>query len=143
MLVFMTMAMLMGVFMARPMMKAVFVRVSVFVVVMTMAMFVMIMIMIMIMFVVVVVRMIVTMAMIIEVDIKLHAIDAGLLGAFCMDVVALDLERLKLAFEFLEIRAQIQQGSDEHIAANAAESVEIKRVHSSSPATNALIWLAA
>jgi hypothetical protein len=132
MLVFMTMAMLMRVFMARPMMMAVFVRVSVFVVMMTMAMFV-----------VVVVRMIVTVAMVIQVHIKLHPVDASLLRTLRVDVVAFDLERLKLAFELLEIRAQIQHGPDEHIAANAAESVEVKRVHSSSPATNALIWLAA
>jgi hypothetical protein len=138
MLVLVAMAMLMRVFMflfvAMPMMMAVFVRVSVFVVIMRMPMIV---------FVIMIVGMVVTVAVIIQVHIKLHAIDAGLLCAFRVDVVAFDLERLKLALEFLEVRAQIQQRTDEHIAANAAESVEVKRVHSSSPAANALIWLAA
>jgi hypothetical protein len=137
-LVLVAVAMLMRVFMfmAMPMKMAVFVRVSVFVVMMRVPMVVVVMVMM-------IVRMIVTVAMIIRVHIKLHAINAGLLRAFRVGVIALDLERLKLALEFLEIRAQIQQGAHEHIAANAAENVEVKRVHSNSPAANALIWLAA
>ena len=47
--------------------------------------------------------------------------------------------------QFMGIHTQVEHGADEHVAADTAEDVEIKNIHSyfSSPQASALIWLAA
>jgi hypothetical protein len=133
--VFVLMTMIIVVVMVAMLMVFMRVGMLVLVVVMRVRMIVLLMIM--------VVRMIVAVAVIVQVHVKLHAIDPGFLRALRMNVITLHFQGLKLAFEFLEIRPQVEHCPHEHVAADAAENVEVKRVHSSSPAANALIWLAA
>ena len=64
-----------------------------------------------------------------DVDVEFDARDAGFFRAVRMQVIAIELELLELALEFLEIDAQVQKGADEHITGNAADEVEIKGAH--------------
>ena len=75
-----------------------------------------------------------------QMDVKFHACDAGLLLARDVQVITVELQFLQLALQPAGIRAEVNQRADEHVAADAAENVEIKCFHFS---TNALIWLAA
>ncbi len=76
-----------------------------------------------------------------EVNVKLDASDGRLLLARDVEVPAIELELVQLAFELARIHTEIQQRGDEHVAGNAAEQVEVKSLHAS--ARSALIWLAA
>ena len=84
-----------------------------------------------------------------EVDIELHAGDAGFLLARNVEVIAVELEFLQLAFQLARVHAEVEQRADEHVAADAAEDVEVKSFHSfdgdvtSAFRLSALIWLAA
>jgi hypothetical protein len=118
------------VMMTMPVLMAVF-MVLMFMMMVMMFSFVMLMAMVMVVIV------------ICHVHIELHAFNAGLLRPPAMQMVALELEGLEPALELAEFHAQVEQCPDEHIAADAAERIEVKRSHSSSPAANALIWLAA
>jgi hypothetical protein len=89
------------------------------------------------------VRVIMIVVVIAHVHIEFHAFDAGFLGAGTMQMVAVELEGLEFALEVAEFHTEVEQGAEEHIAANAAEGIKVKRSHSSSPAAKALIWLAA
>ena len=93
----------------------------------------------MFMFVVVIMIMLVVTHM----HIELHPIDSRLLRARAVEMEAFEFQRTQFAFEITEFHAKIEQRPEEHVPANAAERVEIKRFHSSSPVANALIWLAA
>jgi hypothetical protein len=83
------------------------------------------------------VRMLVAMVMMLEavnsvgheVDVKLHPGDGGFLPARNVEMVAVKLELLQLAFELGGIHAEIQQRADEHVTGDAAENVEVKRFH--------------
>jgi hypothetical protein len=75
-----------------------------------------------------------------QMDIKLHAGDAGFLLARNVQMITAEFQFLQLAFQLAGIRAEVNQRADEHVAADAAEDVEIKRFHFSA---SALIWLAA
>ena len=72
--------------------------------------------------------------------VEFNAGNAGSLLAENMQVPAVELQFFQLALQFFRIHAQINQRADEHVAADAAEEIEVKRFHFSS---NALIWLAA
>jgi hypothetical protein len=90
----------------------------------------------MLMSVLVVTLMRVTMAMVVvivvmlEVHIKLHARDALTLLSSDMQVVIIQLELRQFPLEFPGIHTQIDQGANEHVAADAAEDVEIESFHS-------------
>ena len=136
---FVAVAMFMRVLVMMTMMVAMLMRMS-----MSMFVFVMLVRVRMIVFIMImVVRMIVAVAMVVEMHVELHAVDAGFLRALRVDVIALYFQGLKLAFKRLEVHAEVEHCPHEHVAADAAENVQVKRVHSSSPAANALIWLAA
>ena len=75
-----------------------------------------------------------------QMDIKLHAGDAGIMFARDVEMIATEFQLLQLALQLARIRAEVNQRADEHVAADAAENVEVKRFHLS---TSALIWLAA
>ena len=75
-----------------------------------------------------------------QMGIKLHAGDAGFLFARDVKMIAAEFQLLQLALKLARIRAEVNQRADEHVAADAAENVEVKRFHFSA---NALIWLAA
>jgi len=64
-----------------------------------------------------------------EMDIKLHAGDAGFLFMGDVEVAAVELQFLQLALQLDRIRAEVNQRADKHVAADAAENVEIKRFH--------------
>ena len=76
-----------------------------------------------------------------EVDIKFYASDGKLLPARNMEMPAVELELLQLAFELGRIHAEVEQRGDEHVAGDAADEVEVKCFHSGE--TSAFIWLAA
>jgi len=90
----------------------------------------------------------------VPVDIELHAADARLLASRDMDVPAVKIEFFQFVFERLSVKTQIDHRAEKHVAANAAEDVEIKRFHwnferevlDRDPplaAASSLIWLAA
>ena len=76
-----------------------------------------------------------------------------------MEVIPAQTELLQFIFQAAKVHAQIQHGTNEHVAADAAEDVQIKRFHFSirragvagaiAPASlqtcsqRLLIWLAA
>ncbi len=64
-----------------------------------------------------------------EMDVKLHAFDGGLVLARDMEVIAVELEFAEFVFEFVRVHPQVNQGADEHVAADAAEDVEVKGFH--------------
>jgi hypothetical protein len=64
-----------------------------------------------------------------EVNIELDAGDARFLSALCVQVVALQMKLFQFMFEPVEIHTQIEQRANEHVAADAADEVEIKCLH--------------
>ena len=105
----------------------------------------------MVMLVVVVVIMILAMNAQIrrEVDVKLCAGDAALGGAGDVEVIAAQPEFGQPGFQLLRIEAEVKQSAEEHVAADAADQVEVKRLHSAGEraylrwSASVLIWLAA
>jgi hypothetical protein len=75
-----------------------------------------------------------------QMDVKLHAGDAGFLLARDVKMITAEFQLLQLALQLAVIHPEVNQCADEHVAADAAENVEVKRFHFSA---NALIWLAA
>ncbi len=80
---------------------------------------------------------------VLQVDVEFYTFDIGFLTAGRVQVVVIEAELLEFLFELTEIDAQIEHRTDEHIAADPAEDVEVDSFHLSSPAARALIWLAA
>ena len=78
-----------------------------------------------------------------QMHVQLDAFDAVFLPAGGVQVVAGEVEFAQLPFEQFKLDAQIQERAQEHVAADAAEQVQIQRFHFNSPAVRALIWLAA
>ena len=76
-------------------------------------------------------------------DVEFRSFDAGALLARDVKVILIEPQFLQFVFELMEIDAQIEQHADEHIAADPAKNIQIDRLHLSSPAAEALIWLAA
>ena len=68
-----------------------------------------------------------------EVNIELHAFDAGLLRSFGMQVITTHLEFAQFAFKRFEIDAEIEHGADEHVAADPAKDIEVKCIHITIP----------
>jgi hypothetical protein len=78
-----------------------------------------------------------------QVDIELRPADAGSQSARHVEMIVGQTQLLKLLLQTVEIHSEVKQGPDEHVPADAAEDIEVERVHVSSPAARALIWLAA
>src|SRR5256885_7148589 len=78
-----------------------------------------------------------------QMHIKLHSFNIGFLLPSCMQVIVLQLQLAQFAIQLLELDTQVQHRADEHVAADAAENIEVNGLHFSSPAARALIWLAA
>jgi hypothetical protein len=92
------------------------------------------------MFLFVFMRMVVIVVMFrFEVNVEFRSGNAGALLARDMEVILIERQFLQFALELMEINPQIQESSDEHVAADAAENVEVNRFHSSSLAARALI----
>ena len=71
----------------------------------------------------------VVMIVIMRVHVELHSFDAGLLFASGVQVVFEKMQLRQFVFELFERHAQVQQRADEHVAADAAEDIEIKTFH--------------
>ena len=105
---------------------AVVVLVVVMVIVVIMVMIVIMVVTMMMMLVRVVVRMFVVIR---QMHVEFHAFDAGFLFARDVQVVAVELQFFKFVLQLVRVRAQINHRADEHVAADAAEDVEVKRFH--------------
>ena len=111
----------------------------------------MLMAVVVMMVVIMMMRMTVVVAMIVimvfgQMHIELHACDAGFFPARDMEVIIAQAQFLQLMLELMRIDAQVQQRGHEHIAADAAENIEVKRLHRSREiylSVNALICAAA
>lgn len=64
-----------------------------------------------------------------EVNIELGPHDGRFGFASGVEVVAVQFEFAQFAFEGLGIDAEVDQGADEHIAADAAEDIEVEVGH--------------
>jgi len=64
-----------------------------------------------------------------EVNVELHALDAALGGAPVGEAVAVEVQLREPIFELAEIHAEIEQRTDEHVSAQAAEHIEVKGFH--------------
>jgi len=64
-----------------------------------------------------------------HVNIELDALDASLLPAPDVQMIAFQAQLAQLAFQLAGLDAQIQQGTDEHIAADSADQVQIQSSH--------------
>jgi hypothetical protein len=78
-----------------------------------------------------------------QMNIEFRAGDRAALLTRHVQVVAVQPELLQLVFQFVRIHSKIEHRADEHVAADAAEDVEVKRFHFRCSAASALIWLAA
>src|SRR6266568_6799893 len=64
-----------------------------------------------------------------KVNIELDALDAGLVPARDMQVIALQPQLFQLLFQPIGCDTQVEQRPDKHIAADAAEDVQIQCFH--------------
>src|SRR5439155_1803002 len=78
-----------------------------------------------------------------QMDIKLHSLNVRFFLSSRVQMIALQLQLAQFSLQLLEIDSQIQHCPDEHVSAYAAENIQVNRLHFSSPAASALIWLAA
>jgi hypothetical protein len=60
---------------------------------------------------------------------KLHARDVILLTAFGVQMVTVEPQFLQLVFELVRIEAQVNHRAEEHVAAQAAENIQVKGFH--------------
>ena len=109
------------------------VRMSVFLVVM------------MFMPVIIMVVMIMVMSMIVRMHVELYTFDARFLFPRAVQMKVMQVQFGEFAFELIERHTKIEQRANEHVAADAAENIQIQRFHFTSArfAARALIWLAA
>ena len=77
-----------------------------------------------------------------QMNIELRSRDCSSLLPRHVHVELMKPKLLQFMFEIVGIQAKIQHRADEHVAADAAENIEIERFHLASFAS-ALIWLAA
>ena len=64
-----------------------------------------------------------------QMNVELDAFDAGFLPACNVEVIAVQLQLLQVVLQPVGIHAQIQERADEHIAADAAEKVQVESFH--------------
>src|SRR6266704_2723519 len=64
-----------------------------------------------------------------KVDIELDPLDAGLVPARDMQVIAFQPQLLQLLFQPIGSDTQVEQRPDKHIAADAAEDIQIQSFH--------------
>jgi hypothetical protein len=60
-----------------------------------------------------------------QMNIKLHTINARLLAARDVEMVAIEAKFFQFLFEPPGVEPEVQQRADEHIAADAAENIEV------------------
>ena len=64
-----------------------------------------------------------------DVDVELHPFDAALVASGGVKVVAGESQLLEFLTEGPELDAEVEQRPDEHVAAEAAEDVEVEGFH--------------
>jgi hypothetical protein len=64
-----------------------------------------------------------------EVNVKFHALNRRFLGATAVKMKVIKAQLLQLMLELVKVHAQINQRPDEHVTADAAENIQIKRLH--------------
>ena len=76
-----------------------------------------------------VIMVVVTTSPILHMNIELGSGDVRALLARGVQVVTANAQLLQLVFQLMEVHAHIQQRTDEHVAADATEDIEIQRFH--------------
>ena len=76
-----------------------------------------------------------------KVYIELDAFNRGLMRAPDVEVESIQAKFLQLMFELMKINAEVEQRANQHVAADSAENIQIKRLHCF--CARALIWRAA
>ena len=90
---------------------------------------------VMMMAVPVIVRMtflVLTIVLLFKMHVELRPGDVRTLLPRDVEMVFIKAELRELALELFEVHTEIEQRADEHVAADAAEDVEIERVHNKS-----------
>jgi hypothetical protein len=64
-----------------------------------------------------------------QMNVKLHARDSLSFLPPDVQVIAVELQFLQFALQLARVHAQINQRANEHVAADAAENVEVKSLH--------------
>jgi hypothetical protein len=90
-------------------------------------------------FMMMVVFIVIVMMVIFNVNVELGALNVGLLAARGVNMKFVEVQLFQFVLQLPKIDAKVEHRADKHIAADAAEHVEIKRLHSNSPAASALI----
>ena len=67
--------------------------------------------------------------LIVQMHVEFNSFQSRFLLASGVEVVAIQAQFLKLAFEDLEIDPQVEEGTDQHIPAESAEDIEVKMAH--------------
>jgi hypothetical protein len=99
--------------------------------------------MIMGMIMAVVMMMIVVVVILFHMHVKPHSGHAAASFAAEVKVPAAHAQGAESCFEAISIHSQVEQRTQEHVAAYAAEQIQVEDAHCSSPLARALIWLAA
>ena len=76
-----------------------------------------------------VVMMMMFMTMIVCVDIKLHAFNAGFVLSGGVGVKVAEIELRQLLLQLIKWHPEVQQRTDKHIARNPAKNIQIQRLH--------------
>ena len=72
---------------------------------------------------------VIVMMILLQVNIEFHAFDARFFPARHVEVITVEMQFFQFVFEPMRIDPEIDERAQEHVAAHAAEDVEIKRFH--------------
>ncbi len=86
--------------------------------------------------------MVVTMLVLVGVNVEFNPFDGGLVLPGGVDVKLAEMEFIQFVLESVEGNSEVKHGADEHVAADAAEDIEVKSFHYF-PAASELICAAA
>ncbi len=64
-----------------------------------------------------------------QVNIKLNAFDAALMGAVDMKVIAVQAEPAQLVLQLVRIHPEVEEGADEHVTADTAKEIQVESFH--------------
>src|SRR5436190_24143915 len=105
---------------------------SVLVLMLAMVMLMPVFVMVLVMFMLVLMPLFMMM-IILQVNVEFRSLDICLLAFGGVNVEFLQTQFVQRLLQLPEIHSQVEHGADEHVAADPAEHVQIKRFHSSSP----------
>ena len=64
-----------------------------------------------------------------QMNVKLHPFNLGLLFSRGVKVVTVQMQLFEFVLQSMKIDAEIEHRADEHVAADAAENIEVKCFH--------------